>query len=93
MTRFKSVMQDPIVSAILDTWPGAVVKMRDPNQAEIEGLLKGGEAGGEFLESIGKTDLASLSFDEWMSFIEKVIRTYEKTCMDLYTDGGDNPPF
>ena len=93
MTRFTSVLQDPIVSAIMAEWPGAVLKMRDPNQAEIEGMLKGSEAGGAFLESIGKTDLATLTYDEWMSFIEKVIRTYEKTCLDLYTNGGEDPPF
>ena len=93
MTRFRSIMQDPIVSAIMAEWPGAVVKMRDPNQAEIEGMIAGGDAGGAFLESIGKTDLAALDFDQWMSFVETVIRTYEKTCLSLYTNGGEDPPF
>ncbi len=94
MTPYQRVLQNPTVAAILETWPGAVVTMKEPNQFEVEGMIAGGEAGGAFLEGIGKTDLSALSFDEYMEFVEKVIRTYETKTMDLYTGGDpDSPPF
>jgi hypothetical protein len=47
-------------------------KMVDPTAAEVAGMVEGASRGGEYLDSIGKTNLAALSPDEWMTFIESV---------------------
>ncbi len=82
-------MHDQLVAEIFKTWPGAVVKMKEPNKFEIEGMYEGAARGGEYLETIGKTDVATMTEDQWMSFIEVVVRGYEEKTMELYGD----PPF
>lgn len=47
-------------------------EMVDPTEAEIKGMEAGAAAGGEYLDSLGKTDLAMLTPDEYMTFIECV---------------------
>lgn len=63
--------------------------MKPPNRYEIEGMYAASETGGAYLEYIGQTDLAKLSEEHWMTFLEKAIRAYEERCMLLYGD----PPF
>jgi hypothetical protein len=46
--------------------------MVDPTELEIERMEAAADKGGEYLDSLGKTDLATLSRDEWMTFIECV---------------------
>ncbi len=57
--------------------------MFDPTHFEIEGMKKAGKTGGEYLDSIGKTDLASMSYDEYMTFIECVITAYIDHSKDI----------
>jgi hypothetical protein len=73
-------------------WPEAVIKMQEPNKFEIQGMYAASEKGGAFLDTIGKTDLAQLSEDQWMQFIETIVRSYEEMCMSLYSPNGE-PPF
>ena len=47
--------------------------MTDWLPVENEMLLECGKAGGEYLSSIGKTDLAALSKDEWLQFLQCVV--------------------
>ena len=42
----------------------------DWTEKENELLLECGAAGGEYLDSIGKTDLAKLSKGEWLQFLQ-----------------------
>lgn len=44
---------------------------------------KGGEEGGAFLDTIGKTDLATLSPDEWYEFCRRVVAGYRRGLVDL----------
>jgi hypothetical protein len=39
-------------------------------------MIAGGQLGGEYLESIGKSDLATLTETEWDVFIEAVVTGY-----------------
>lgn len=39
------------------------------NRIEEEALRAGGDAAGAYLEKIGKTDLAQLSQEEWLTFL------------------------
>lgn len=75
----------------MSEWPGAVITMQEPNKFEVEGMYAASKKGGEFLESLGQTDLAQLDQDQWMSFIETIVRTYENTCMALYSPNGEAP--
>lgn len=50
--------------------------MIDPTPNEAEAMTVGGQMGGEFLESIGKSDLATLTETEWDCFLDAVITGY-----------------
>lgn len=50
--------------------------MIDPTPNERAAIAHAGAMGGEYLESIGKTDLARLTEAEWLTFIEAAITGY-----------------
>lgn len=50
--------------------------MIDPTPNETEAMAAGGRMGGEYLESIGKSDLATLSEEEWALFLDAVVTGY-----------------
>lgn len=50
--------------------------MTDPNAAEIAAMQHAGAMGGEYLESLGRTDLATLTPEEWHTFIAAVCGGY-----------------
>lgn len=59
--------------------------MKQDQFTRIESLAsgRGGEAGGEFLDSIGKTDLATLTPDEWFEFCRRIVAGYRKGMVEL----------
>lgn len=50
--------------------------MIDSTPNEMQAMNVGGQHGGEFLESIGKSDLATLTVTEWDRFIDAVVTGY-----------------
>jgi len=50
--------------------------MIDPTPNEQAAMAAGGEAGGAYLESLGKSDLAALDVEEWRTLIEIVVTGY-----------------
>ncbi len=50
--------------------------MIDPTPNETAAMIAGGEAGGAYLDSLGKTDLARLTEAEWDAFVEVVVTGY-----------------
>lgn len=50
--------------------------MPTPEQHDLDAALYGGKMGGEYLEEIGKTDLATLTVQEWQTFLECVCFGY-----------------
>ena len=50
--------------------------MIDPTPNETEAMAFGGQMGGEYLEAIGKSDLATLSEEEWARFLDAVVTGY-----------------
>jgi hypothetical protein len=50
--------------------------MIDPTPIEAEAMTVGGQMGGEYLESIGKSDLTTLTETEWDRFIDAVVTGY-----------------
>jgi hypothetical protein len=47
--------------------------MIDPTRNERAAMQAGGDLGGQYLDSIGKTDLSSLTPLEWRTFVEAVV--------------------
>lgn len=50
--------------------------MIDPTPNERAALLHGGAMGGEYLDSLAKTDLAVLAVEEWDRFVECIVSGY-----------------
>lgn len=50
--------------------------MIDPTLNERAAMTEGGMGGGEYLESIGKTDLVTLTQAEWDTFVEVIVTGY-----------------
>lgn len=50
--------------------------MIDPTPNERAAMVEGGQLGGEYLESLGKTDLVTLTEAEWAIFVEAVVTGY-----------------
>lgn len=60
------------------------------NEIEARGTDKGGQAAGAYLESIGKTDLATLSIEEWQTFC---LTMFRETCAEMQRIADDEIPF
>lgn len=54
------------------------MKQDDFDSIETLAVREGGFAAGEYLNSLGKTDLASLSEPEWNEFCRRVVTGYRK---------------
>lgn len=68
--------------AILDAWPGAEIlidgkpPMLELTPQEITAITAASVPAGGYLESIGKTDLATMDEAEWLGFLEVVVTAY-----------------
>lgn len=63
-----------------------ILPVIDPNQHEIAALEHAGCCGGEYLESIGKTDLAALDVDEWSQFVDCVVTGYQDKLQQIMAE-------
>ena len=66
--------------------------MVDPDEHEIAAIAAAGPMAGEYLESIGKTDLAILTEAEWLTLLEVVITAYQDELARLLDQGRRPPP-
>ena len=64
--------------------------MIDPNQHETNALAAAGVTGGEYVESIGKTDLASFTEREWSTLVDVIVTAFQDHLRTAYAD---DPPF
>tara|TARA_R110000851_G_scaffold182721_1_gene331828 strand:- start:10312 stop:10653 length:342 start_codon:yes stop_codon:yes gene_type:complete len=68
--------------------------MSDATANETEAVMNGGAMGGEYLDWLGKTNLAALSQDEWKQFLFCVVGGYvEKIATNTYLLNDDDIPF
>lgn len=51
--------------------------MVDPDEHETAAIAAASPMAGEYLESIGKSDLAALSEAEWLTLLEVVVTAYQ----------------
>lgn len=56
---------------------------RQLDDFERRALEDGGNAGGSYLDEIGKTDLASLDEDEWSTFLSRVLTGYADSMREI----------
>lgn len=66
------------------------MKRRPQAQDEEAAIAAGGAVAGEYLETIGKTDLATMTPLEWSEFCK---RLFEATCADLRKQADKWIPF
>ena len=57
--------------------------MIDPTPNEEAALAAAGAAAGDYLESLGRADLAALSVAEWQTLIEVIVTGYCDRLRDL----------
>jgi len=50
--------------------------MVDPNEHELAAMRRAGEAAGEFIDAVGRTDMARWTPAEWSSFVETICGAY-----------------
>lgn len=51
---------------------------------ETDSLLKGGQEAGQFLDTIGQTDLAELNPDQFVHFFAKFLSGYEDNMKKVF---------
>ena len=64
--------------------------MIDPNTHELNALATAGAEGGAYVESLGKTDLAQFTAQEWATLIEVIVTAFQDYLREAYAD---DPPF
>jgi len=57
--------------------------MIDPSPNERAAIAHGGTMAGEYLESLGKTDLVRFSHAEWLTLLEVIVTGYCDHLRDL----------
>ena len=60
------------------------------NHHQIEAMATASQAGGEYVESIGKTDLATFTEPEWSNLIRTVVVAFQDHLGAAYAV---DPPF
>ena len=53
--------------------------MTDPSDVELAALAAASQAGGEYVESIGKMELASWSAHEWATLVEVIVTAFQNS--------------
>lgn len=64
--------------------------MIDPKKHEIAALCQASAAGGEYVESLGRTDLARFTEQEWMTLIDVAVTAFQDYLRTAYAE---DPPF
>jgi Family of unknown function (DUF6511) len=70
--------------------PGAAT-----TEHEVAAMRAASPTAGEYVESLGKTDLAAFSEDEWLTLIEVIVTAYSDALRDLADRNGqvEAPPW
>lgn len=67
--------------------------MIDPTPHEQAAIKSAGQVSGEFIESLGKTDLMTWSVEEFLTLVEVIVTAYldAKVRLDAKDDSDDIP--
>ena len=69
---------------------GKLSGMIDPNKHETNALFAASISGGAYVETIGKTDLAVWTEQEWAALIDVIVTSFQDFLRQAYAD---DPPF
>lgn len=50
--------------------------MVDPNDQEMAAMRRAGQIAGEYIEAVGRSDMATWSPEDWRGFIEAICGAY-----------------
>jgi hypothetical protein len=50
--------------------------MVDPNEQEVAAMRAAGDIAGQYIEAVGRSDMASWSSEDWRGFIEAICGAY-----------------
>ena len=64
--------------------------MIDPKEHEVVALRQASARAGEYVESLGRTDLARFTEQEWTTLIEVIVTAFQDHLRTAYAE---NPPF
>lgn len=64
--------------------------MINPNIHEKTALAAAGAEGGAYVESLGRTDLATWSPEEWAALVDVIVTRFQDSLRTAYAD---DPPF
>lgn len=68
--------------------------MIDPNKHESNALSVACQKGGEYVESLGKTDLAAFTHEQWAALIEVIVTAFQDSLRTAYAvDPVNDSPF
>jgi Family of unknown function (DUF6511) len=67
--------------------------MVDPTKHEVAAMRAASPMAGEYMESLGKTDLAVFSEAEWLTLIEVIVTTYTDALRELVYHDEKAPPW
>jgi len=98
MSTGQTILGHPLIAEILATWPDAEIKIVEPNDFEIEAIQTASEKAGAYIESLGQTDMAKWSYEQWMTFLETVYTSTRERLRQLHMVGNgpigdDDIPF
>lgn len=79
----KWICKDCLYDAPINLQKAYHMPKRQLDEYERRALEDGGNAGGEFLDSLGKTDLAELEPDEWATFLSRVLTGYADSMREI----------
>jgi len=63
--------------------------MIDPTEHEIAAMRAASPVAGEYVDSLGKSDLAAFSENEWLTLIEVIVTAYTDALRDLASNDGE----
>lgn len=61
-------------------------RMVDPNEFELAAMRRAGNAAGEFIDALGRTDMAQWAPAEWSSFVETICGAYVDSLIEQQID-------
>ena len=68
--------------------------MIDPKKHEVQALSVACQSGGEYVESLGKTDLAAFTQEQWATLIEVAVTAFQDSLRTAYAaDPVNDSPF
>ncbi len=68
--------------------------MVDPTPRELQAMFEAGPMAGEYIESLGKSDLAQFSVNEFLTLIQVIVSAYLEAKVRLDADDAwDDVPF